>query len=241
MSRAAASAAGGPAAGAYRAAHEDAILVDRADVAALRLDGKDALDLLHRLTTNDVKGLAEGSGAATVFVTAKGRILDLVTLHRFRGGLHMLADAIRADAIRDWIDRYTFREEVRVEDRRATHATCLVGGPRAEEIVARAFPPAAGLARHGVAEVDLDGETGLLVRTFPVASDAWLLTAPKPAAIAARGRLLAAGAGRLVTAPLETFEALRIEAGLPAAGKELTEDHNPWEARLDDAISLSKG
>jgi len=242
MSPAAASAAGGgPAAGAYRAAHEEAVLVDRPDLAALRLEGKDALDLLHRLTTNDVKGLAEGMGAATVFTTAKGRIVALATLHRLKGWLHLLCDAAHAGTIRDWIDRYTFREEVRVEDRSASHATLLVTGPRSEGIVARAFPSAAGLPRHGVVQVDLDGEAGLLVRTFPVASDAWLLTVPGAFAASARARLLAAGAGRLMTAPLEVFEALRIEAGLPAAGKEMTEDHNPWEARLDDAISLSKG
>ena len=34
---------------------------------------------------------------------------------------------------------------------------------------------------------------------------------------------------------------LRIEAGLPAGGRELNEEHNPWEARLSDAISLEKG
>jgi len=242
MSRAAAPAAGGgAAAGAHGAAHAEAILVDRPDVAALRLEGKDALDLLHRLTTNDLKSLAEGAGAATVFTTAKGRILDLVTVHRHAGGLHLLCDAARVEAIMGWIDRYTFREEVRVEDRRASHATLCVCGPRALGVVGRAFPAVPALERHAVAAVDLDGEEGLWVRTFPVAADAWLLTAPQGALASARARLLAAGAGRLMAAPLATFETLRIEAGLPAAGRELTEDHNPWEARLDDAVSLSKG
>jgi folate-binding protein YgfZ len=39
----------------------------------------------------------------------------------------------------------------------------------------------------------------------------------------------------------ETFNVLRIEAGLPVAGLELTEDVNPWEAGFEDAISLAKG
>jgi folate-binding protein YgfZ len=39
----------------------------------------------------------------------------------------------------------------------------------------------------------------------------------------------------------ETFNVLRIEAGLPVTGLELTEDVNPWEADLDAAISLAKG
>ncbi len=39
----------------------------------------------------------------------------------------------------------------------------------------------------------------------------------------------------------ETYNILRVEAGLPAAGLELTEDVNPWEAGLDDLVSLHKG
>ncbi len=39
----------------------------------------------------------------------------------------------------------------------------------------------------------------------------------------------------------ETFNALRIEAGIPVAGLELTEEVNPWEAGFESAISLAKG
>jgi folate-binding protein YgfZ len=44
-----------------------------------------------------------------------------------------------------------------------------------------------------------------------------------------------------VVASSACLDTLRIEAGLPASGRELTEEYNPWEARLDDAISLDKG
>lgn len=39
----------------------------------------------------------------------------------------------------------------------------------------------------------------------------------------------------------DTFNVLRIESGIPVAGLELTEEINPWEAGLEDAISLAKG
>jgi len=242
MSRAVASAAGGVAAAAdFRAAHHDAVLADPFGIAALRLTGKDAVDLLHRLSTNDLKAIREGGGAPTVFTTAKGRIFALATVHRLPGALTLLVATDRAEALRAWIDRYTFREEVQVEDRRVSHATLAVCGPRAASIVTAGFPQAAGLARHGAAEVELDGVPALLVRTFPLAGDAWLVNVPRAAAEAARARLMAAADGRLVHASPETVEALRVEAGLPLSGRELTEEHNPWEARLDEAISLSKG
>jgi aminomethyltransferase len=39
----------------------------------------------------------------------------------------------------------------------------------------------------------------------------------------------------------ETYNVLRVEAGVPVAGLELTEEVNPWEARLDSLVSLHKG
>jgi folate-binding protein YgfZ len=39
----------------------------------------------------------------------------------------------------------------------------------------------------------------------------------------------------------DDWEALRVQAGLPLVGKELTEQRNPWEGRLDESISLAKG
>ena len=39
----------------------------------------------------------------------------------------------------------------------------------------------------------------------------------------------------------ETYNILRIEAGVPVTGLELTENINPWEAGLDASISLHKG
>ena len=83
------------AAAQYRAAREDAVLADRSDLGRLLIEGADALDLLHRLTTNDLLSLQPGEGTAAAFVTAKGRLIDLVerrgraahrSLHLPRGG-----------------------------------------------------------------------------------------------------------------------------------------------------------
>jgi folate-binding protein YgfZ len=58
-----------------------------------------------------------------------------------------------------------------------------------------------------------------------------------PDAVALR-RLLAEQAKALE--PHEIDE-LRIRSGIPAFPNEINERHNPWEARLDDSLSLTKG
>ena len=56
----------------YRAARQNAVLADRSDLGRLFVTGKDALDLLHRLTTNDIRSLLPGQGTAASIVSTKG-------------------------------------------------------------------------------------------------------------------------------------------------------------------------
>jgi len=225
----------------YRAAGRDAVLADRSDLGRLRISGKDALDLLHRLTTQDVRSLGPGQGTAAAFVTAKGRIIDWVTLHCLDDGLLCLTGPGRSGAVADYIDRYTFREEVRVESADRSHGTLGLFGARARDRIAGLFGgPAAERPLHQPVRVRLAEAEAILARTFPLAGDGYHLTAPLESLRALRAAILERAAG-LVEAGPACLEILRIEAGLPATGRELTEDYNPWEARLNDAISLNKG
>ncbi len=224
----------------YRAAHQGVVLADLSSRGLLRIGGKDALDLLHRLTTNDVKGLRPGQGAAAVFTTAKGRILDLVVLLRPDDRLLCLAGEGRAKAVATWIERYTFREEVEVEDLGASHAILGIYGTKSAEAVASIFgAEAAARPRHHPSIVRLAEAEAILVRTDPLAGGGFLLVAGKACMPAMRERIAAAAGG--AGTGEDVLEILRIEAGVPKHGWELTEEHNPWEARLDEAISLNKG
>ena len=232
---------------AYRAAHQSFVLAEPR-LERLFADGRDALDLLHRLSTNALTSLALGEGAATVFTTPKGRILDLATVHRLDDGLLLVVGEGRAEALRGWIEKYTFREQVRVQDWSTSHATLGLFGPRASDLVEAIWNTRGEeMPRHAIVEVPIDAGTAWLVRGFPLAGDGYLITLPHDRAESLREMLRRAAAEpRLGAIPLplagqEILEVLRIESGLPAAPRELNEDHNPWEARLQDAISLSKG
>ncbi len=225
----------------YRAAVADAVIADRSELGRLEITGKDSLDLLHRLSTNDVRSLRPGQGTAAAFLTGKGRIVDLVTLHRLEDRLLCLTGPGRGAAVAANIDRYTFREEVRVEDRSRSHGALGIFGARASARVALLFgPEAAGRPLHHPVAAGIDGLVAVLARTFPLAGDGYHLIAAAGDLQALRAAILRR-AGGLAEAGPACLEALRIESGLPAPGRELTEEYNPWEARLDEAISLTKG
>ena len=226
----------------HQGAVSGAAFAERADLGRLLISGRDAADLLHRLSTNAIKTLKEGQGTATVFTTNKGRIRDLVTLHRLPQGFLAHLAAERVAPLTAWIDQYTFREQVTVEDWSGSHRTASIVGPRAEAVAVRLAGGAAkSLAPHAVTAFDVGPHRAWLARTFPMAGDGWLVTAPAAAWEAVRAACLSDPSSELIEIEAATLERLRIEAGLPAPGRELTEEYNPWEARLDDAIALDKG
>jgi folate-binding protein YgfZ len=109
-------------------------------------------------------------------------------------------------------------------------------------VVTRLLGESAGsLPLHGVASASLGTVPVVVVRTFPLAGDSFLLTVTAESAAGLRAAIHGGAGEPVVEAGAALLEVLRIEAGMPASGLELTEEHNPWEARLADAISLTKG
>ena len=66
----------------YKVVAESCGLLDFSFYGRLRLTGKDSIDLLDRLSTNDLKDLETGQLRKTVLTNEKGRIVDWVTLYR---------------------------------------------------------------------------------------------------------------------------------------------------------------
>jgi tRNA-modifying protein YgfZ len=83
----------------------------------LRLEGRDAPDLLHRISTAFLTDLAPGEARATLFCDFRGRLL-----HRAIVGMTsdhvvwLLRDDAPPEALAAHLDRHIFREDVRVRD-----------------------------------------------------------------------------------------------------------------------------
>ena len=223
----------------YRTLTDDVALVDRSAVCRLQIKGSDAVDLLDRLSTNDLRSLPLGRGASTVLTTNKGRVIDLMRIVNM--GDHLLAFIAQTarDRVVEWIEFYTFDEDVVVSD--ITDSTFMVGvaGPRAYPAVVRQFTDASAacLPRYGVAEARLGEVSASVFRSDFLGRSEFdfigaMTEGPPP------GGVLESQASYVDPAALEP---LRIERGIPAFGSELNEDRNPLEAGLIESISFNKG
>ena len=219
-----------------QAARTGALAVDRSGCTRLQLSGVDRRDLLQRMTTNDVASAKEGMGVPTVFITGKGRIIDRVVVHAASDGDLLVGGAGTAQALQDFLAKYIIREDVTVADLGTATMMVDLMGPKALEVL---HAPLLGFsALHELMVVDAGGVQVLANRTDPVAGLTVRLIVPTPLGPALLDHLVRRGA---MPGGGMAYNALRVEAGLPLAGAELTEERNPLEAGLVDAIHFNKG
>jgi folate-binding protein YgfZ len=223
---------------AYHAARASAALADISHWGWLRLAGRDRLDLLNRLSTNKVKDLAPGAGAPTVLTNANGRVMAALTVYAGDGEALLRTMPGQDAGVTRYLQNMIFwQDQVEVANPTAKVAQFALYGPEATPALERLSDASlAGAAEYGWQVAALGGETIALHRGGPLEPWAWSVVAPLSAADRVRAAL--AGLPRLdpVTADL-----LRIEAGLPLWGRELSEEVTPLETGLLPAISFNKG
>jgi folate-binding protein YgfZ len=225
----------GDPAGEYRAAQQGVVVVPRSHEGRVRATGRDRLDLLHRMSTNSLTDLPVGQARATVLTTAIARIVDVLwVLNRGETAL-ALTGVGRATAVRRWLAGYiVYNDQVKFEDASAELGQLGFYGPRAAAAAEALVPGAGALANDHFVE-----QEGVIAwRGRPLAGEGFTLIAPTEQVPVLWARALAAGA---VPAGEDAFQMLRLQAGLPYAGHELTEDYIPLEANLWDAVSFTKG
>src|SRR5688572_6330605 len=182
----------------------------------IRVTGSEAVQFLNGLITNDIKLAAEAAWLPAVFPTVQGRIIGAVRIARLDEGFLIDTETAAHDAVLKTISRFTLAGDFKVADVSNEIALLTVQGKRAAELVQ-------GFNSIRATHTGEDGYDLLID-----ANDAGSIT----------DKLIAAGAQPV---SLDTFETLRIEAGIPRHGQDMDETNVVLEANLDDAVSYTKG
>jgi tRNA-modifying protein YgfZ len=201
-------------------------VVERPDLATVALAGNDVLRYLHAVCTQHTLDLVPGDAAQALLLSPKGKIEFAFRLAVLDRGVLLDTEAEAAPGLAERLARFVFRYDVTVGQPVQGAATLL--GPGADAALAAAGLPVPVPGRAGVAGPDL------VAHRTPVGVDL-----VGPAAPAATAGLEGAGAER---APAELWELVRVEHGLPRAGRELTDDVLAEEAGLlGSHVHLDKG
>lgn len=198
------------------------------------ISGSDALDLLHRLSTNDLRNLGVGECRSTVLTTDKGRIVDYIYLLNVRGRLLMCSSPGHEQSVVDWIAKYTIMEDVQLEIVTSTMHQLSTVGPNSLSYVNSALN--ISLMPWSCSECVLpDGKEALAFCTKEFGTTSIHIIAQDG------GQIMIDQPASMAVMSVESYETFRIMQGIPIASHELREEFNPFETGLAAAISFTKG
>jgi folate-binding protein YgfZ len=218
----------------FLAAINGAVLIDRSYLDVARVFGKDAGDLLHRLTTNEMRHLQAGQSVVNIFTTAKGRILDVVQMLRREQDYLLITSPARAATVLQWIDKYTFVEDVRGEDLTKMYALFSVFGRVSKNFAGLSLEE---LPSQRFRVVRIGGAEAILHHTNGIAPSGFNLIVNVEAARAVWDFLL----HHAQPIGFAAYNTLRVHEGIPAVDAEIREHINPHEAGLLGFINFEKG
>ncbi len=212
-----------------------------------QLTGEDRAKFLHRIISNDVESLTTGQGTYAMLLTHRGKIIADLNITVLEDTISIDTASENTESLFNELDKYIIADDVELSDVTAETGAIAVHGPKSADLV-QSVLGLNGLAalpeRHNcVREADGDFKhTIVCVRTDNTGEIGWTLYTAAEALISLWETLMAEGV-RFNVQPIgwNALESLRIEAGVPRYGTELTDAVIPLEAELEHTIDFEKG
>ncbi len=228
----------------HKAVRRAAGLFDVSHMGEVDVRGPEAGRFLNHLVTNDVAKLYPGRVLYSPMCYANGGVVDdLLVYLRAADDYFLCINAGNIDKDLAWIREQAAAFQVTITDRSADYGLLAIQGPRAAEIVQSLTGAKLGLVKYyHFAEATVAGIHCLASRTGYTGEDGFELYHAASESVALAEALLAAGASRgLELAGLGARDGLRLEAGYPLYGHEITADISPLTAGLGWTVKLDKG
>jgi len=214
-----------------------AFLCNESDRGVLRMNGRDARDLLHRLSSARIDDLREGALRETLLTSEKGRVIDALLAARTADTLKLLTSPGRSAEVISWLEKFTIMEDCTYADVSSDYVQFSVYNlvPGWETCFSDIALPAPGMFNA----VTLSGiEAELLHHASVTGAGLRILCRAEEA-----GRLwtqLTESRG-LPAVGRQAFALWRIRNLIPAMGHELGDSTNPLEAGAEAAVDFRKG
>ncbi|HEV3257389.1 MAG TPA: glycine cleavage system aminomethyltransferase GcvT [Gemmataceae bacterium] len=219
---------------------------DISHMGRLVFEGPGALGLIQLIYTNDAASMKPGQARYGLVCNQRGGILDDVLVYRLDRFWLMVVNASNREKILQWIEQHRDRYDVTVTDRTADMAMVAVQGPRAVDLVNAEFSGARNL-RYYHAQVMGSSAAWIVSRTGYTGEDGFEIMVPPVHGLATElvNRMLPHRVEQ-VGVPMRPCglgarDTLRLEAGMPLYGHELSEDIDPFQAGLGWAVKMEKG
>lgn len=229
----------------HHAVRQAAGLFDLSHMGEVWVEGPGAGAFLDYALVGKLSAIAEGKAKYSLICQEDGGIIDdLIVYRRGEEKFLVVPNAGNAPVVAQELLQRAEGFDVTVTNASADISLIAVQGPNAEAILLTLVPEdehetVTGLKYYAAVEVTINGDSLLLARTGYTGEDGFEIFVANESAPALWQALLAAGEGHgLVPAGLASRDSLRLEAGMPLYGNELSREGTPFAAGLGPVVAL---
>jgi aminomethyltransferase len=226
----------------HDAVRKAAGVFDLSHMAQFELRGPGVGAWAEALTVNTVATIKPGGARYNIFCNAAGGALDDVIFYRLDGERWLLV-VNAANAAKMWAHLTAHPGDgVELTNRHGERALIAIQGPKAAEILS-GFVAAdiAAMKYYTCLETTVRGVPAIVARTGYTGEDGFEIFVDSDYATNLWDALLAVrGPHGPYPCGLGARDVLRLEAGMPLYGHEMTEEIGPIQAQLNWAVKLSK-
>ncbi|MGI5445623.1 glycine cleavage system aminomethyltransferase GcvT [Streptomyces sp. CA-243310] len=227
----------------HNAVRTKAGLFDLSHMGEITLTGPEAVKVLDYALVGNISTVGVGRARYTHICQEDGGILDDLIVYRLGETEYMVvANASNAQVVLDAITGRAAGFDAEVRDDRDAYALIAVQGPESPGIL-KSLTDADldGLKYYAGLPGTVAGVPALIARTGYTGEDGFELFVSPEHAVQLWQALTEAGAGvGLVPAGLSCRDTLRLEAGMPLYGHELTTSLTPFDAGLGRVVKFEK-
>ena len=205
------------------------------------IKGKQAIDFVTYVTSNDVAALQDGQVHYSGILTEQGTFVDDCLVYRYAADhLMMVVNGSNKDKDLAHIQRYKAKFDCTLVDVSDDIGLLAVQGPQAQEILQALTPKALDeIKYYWFTETTVAGIPMTLSRTGYTGEDGFELYHDAKDAAKLWAALMATG--RIAPAGLGCRDSLRLEMGMALYGNDIDDTITPLEAGLGWLVKMKKG
>jgi aminomethyltransferase len=235
----------------HHAVRQAAGLFDLSHMGEVWVTGPDAGKFLDYALVSRLSAVAVGKAKYSLICNEDGGIIDdLISYRRTEEKFLVVPNAGNAKAVAEALAERARDFNVTVEDATASISLVAVQGPNSVDILkqlvtAADYAVVTGMKYYAAEEVHFTVSGAplklLLARTGYTGEDGFEIYVPNENAASLWSAMLSAGKDfGLVPAGLAARDSLRLEAGMPLYGNELSLEVSPYDAGLGPVVALKK-
>ncbi len=210
----------------------------------IKMVGKDTVEFLHRVSTNDLMNIKSYEKRNTLFLNEKGKFIAKSTFLSFEDEYWVLSDYDYSNRVLSWINKFIIMEDIKTEDISDKFSLLELSGPQAGSFIMLLIGDEVNKIKlEEFKRFDVDGFTFYLfsnsVKSNCVSTKIIIESARLVDFIKHLFSIKSVFDLELVgKQALDTF---RIEKLIPAFPNEINVEANPHEVDLMNDISATKG